>query len=183
MSNVFKFFKGLQAFLSSEERQTRLFWYMLKNHLTESELVFGTYEREKTLQVDLEVAENTTLKFEYIVHRSRFFLVCRFLKYEAPEDASEIFILAQHMNNLIGHDGTLRIETDDQICSLVFNVDFRPILFGYSGIRELILRHHSITVDARNAFLRLMLEGEEPAIIIADLMREESENEDDADKN
>lgn len=177
MNRFSQFFRNISVILSSEERQSRLFWKMLKNHLTESELVFGAYERERTLHVDLEVAENTTLKFEYFVHKARFFLICRFLKYDAPEDASEIFILAQHMNNLIGHDGTLRVETDEQVCSLVFNVDFRPILLGFSGIRELIIRHHSIAVDARNAFLRLMIEGEEPAIIIADLLKENNQED------
>ena len=168
---------NIPILLSSEGRQERIFWKMLKNHFKKTGYSFGTFEKEKTIQMEFELSDESDLLFSYFVYKNSFCLRCNFLSYADPLDASEIFILAQHLNNLIREGGKIRIDTEDQTLSLFYQVDYRQLLFGYADLEEWIDRHSSLVYDVRKSFLRLLTEGIEPAIIIADLLNRDREDD------
>jgi hypothetical protein len=116
-------------------------------------------------------------EFRYYLHKTRIYLRCDFITYDDGADAGNIFILAQHLNNVIQNDGIVEINPGEQSCSLLFDVDFRPYLLGLLNLDDLISRHFAILIDVRHAFFRLLTEGEEPAVIFADLIAGNEEKE------
>jgi hypothetical protein len=153
---------------------------MLQNHLSKENYSFGVYETAKSLRVRYWVKGAELPEFNYYLHKTRIYLRCDFASYDEHSDAGDIFILAQHLNNLIQHDGIVEIDTREQTCSLLFDVDYRPYLLGLLDIEDLINRHCLILLDVRHSFMRLLIEGEDPAIIFADLVAGNEENEDPA---
>jgi hypothetical protein len=175
--NLLSRLRTISSFLSSEERQTELFWNLLKEYFKNTGYSYGTFENEKAIQQEIEISEGSCILFNYYLNRTRFYLRSNFLHYPEPQDASEIFILAQHLNNLIRGEGKIRIDTEEQCCILSFDVDLRPYLFGLSDIDEIIHLHTALVSDARKAYQRLLLEGVEPALIIADLLKRDDDDE------
>jgi hypothetical protein len=171
--SFFRHFDRIPALLASEEKQLLLFWKMMKKHLERKKYFFGIYENEKTLRAEFKVEEDLILNFDYSLHQTRLYLVCESVECGDDADASDLFILAQHMNNFIPRDGKIHIDTREQRIALAFNVDFRLYLLGLLDVQEIILRHYHITLDARKCFQRLIREGTDPVEIIADLLAED----------
>ena len=166
---------AVPALFSSEEKQLRMFWKMLKAHMTRAQYKFGAYETEKTLRARFQTEGDYTTEIDYYLDKNRIYLNCEFTGYDDEADVGNIFILAQHFNNVIRHDGIVHVDTRTQTCSLHFDVDFRPYLFRQADLDDLIGRHFVILMDVQNSFYRLLVEGEEPAIIFADLIANNKE--------
>jgi hypothetical protein len=177
MKTILKRFSSIPALLSSPKKQQDRFWKMLKSHLENEGYSFGVFEKARVITLNMEMTENTSLQFDFRLFENHLQLYCHFISYEDPEDAGDVFILAQHFNNVIRYNGMIRVNSEEQICLLHFEVDFRPFLLGLSDIKDLIHRHYSILIDPRNGYIRLLHNREEPALIIADLLRDENDEE------
>ena len=173
-------FKAIPALRSSDERQLELFWKKLQDYLRKENFVFGVYESAKSLRVRYRMKGEDLPEFSYFLHKTRVYLRCDFAAYDEHADAGNIFILAQHLNNLIQYDGIVEVDTKEQTCSLLFDVDYRPYLLGLLDLDDLINRHFAILLDVRQSYFRLLVEGEEPAIIFADLV---ASNKNEQDNN
>jgi hypothetical protein len=93
------------------------------------------------------------------------------------ELTTQLFILASHFNNLL-NSGVVVVNVDKRSIEYHLKTDIL-IPTMYSGeIHEIIIRHFNISKDIFWAFNELIYKNEEPALIIADLLR--SKNEDKA---
>ena len=93
------------------------------------------------------------------------------------ELTTQLFVLASHFNNLL-NSGVVVVNVDKQYIEYHLKTDILiPTL--YTGeIQEIKVRHFNVSKDIFWAFNELIYKNEEPALIIADLLR--SKNEDNS---
>jgi hypothetical protein len=153
----------------SFKKQEELVWKDIKKMHQESEWRFGIYERERYVETIFSISENHHEKYFYMLHNNYYYCTVRFM-HEFPSDlTTDIFVLATHFNNIL-KNGVVVVNPSDQYVEYQQRLNILvPLL--YSGeIHTLLIDHYNTSCDIYAAFQRLILEGEAPAIIIADLL-------------
>lgn len=93
---------------------------------------------------------------------------------------TDIFVLAAHFNNLL-NIGTVVINVKGGYVEYCQKRELLIPLLYTGDIYQQMVRHYNVTKDIYSAFNRLVEEQEAPAIIIADLLKNNSSINDDAD--
>ena len=92
------------------------------------------------------------------------------------ELTTELFILAAHFNNVLNH-GVVVVNVDIGFVEYHWKRDLlMPLLYTADAYNQ-ILSHYESSKEIYFAYQRLVVEGEAPAIIIADLLRKLNDDE------
>ncbi len=172
------FLKRIYRLSLGVEQQEALVWKDLKEFYTNLGCRFGVYEKEKCIEVVLKIAEDQTASFFQTVHEYYFTSRVKVLDDFPVEQTSELFILATHFNNLLKR-GSVLVNVNHGYVEYCFSRELLIPLLYPGEIEDQVKVHYSTSEDVHWAFHRLIDEHEEPAIVIADLlkkMREEEES-------
>lgn len=171
-----KFYNRIRFYLNrlyrvsvSFKKQEELVWKDIKKIHQESEWRFGIYERERYVETAFSITDDYHEKYYYMLHDNHYQCRVRFM-HQFPSDlTTDMFVLATHFNNVL-KNGVVVVNPTDQYVEYQQRLNILvPLL--YSGeIHSLLIDHYNTSRDIYTAFQRLVLEGEAPAIIIADLL-------------
>ncbi len=160
----------------SEAHRENLLWEYLKQYHAEEKFNSGIYESEKRIETDFQITDNFHLRFVYVLNDGRFICNCRILEGFDSELTTDMFVLATHFNNLLRR-GKIVVNPDQRAVDYNLESDYITNIVFRENIKHNTLIHYSTTRDAVWAYAKLTQEREEPAIIIADLVRMNKEAE------
>ena len=152
-------------------------WEDLKTLHKQNEWRYGCYETERFIETGFEIEENHVVPFYYFVSLEYFQCRVKIVESYSIDETTNIFILASHFNNVLRR-GKIIINVEAAFVEYQEKLD-SLLPFIYSGeLYAEIIRHHRTAKDAYQAFQRLIKDQEEPAIIIADLLRNNQDKQD-----
>ncbi len=154
--------------LPVEKRQSKV-WNDLKKLCSDSGWRYGTYEEDKFIEMQFELAKDRYAMHFYFVLPDRLSCRVRVVDEYEQEKALDVFILAQHFNNEL-NNGKVVVDAGDRTVEYIEQRSLLAPLLYKDDIFSQIQNHHYIAKDVFACFQRLLLEDVEPAIIIADLM-------------
>lgn len=161
----------------SVEAREKFVWKELKKLHNAAKWHHGVYEAEKFVETTFAISEDTPAHYYYMIYEGFYHCRVKILENYPVELTTQLFILASHFNNLL-NSGVVVVNVDKRSIEYHLKTDIL-IPTMYSGeIQEIIIRHYNISKDIFWAFNELIYKNEEPALIIADLLR--SKNEDKA---
>lgn len=157
------------------EKQEEIVWKELKKLHSDAKWNSGVYEKERYIETNFEISKEKLSSFYYMIYDGCFHCRVKILE-DFPHDlTSDLFILAAHFNNLL-INGVVKVNVNSQYVEFHQKRDqLIPLLYN-SEIHEQLIRHYNTSKDIYSAFQRLVYEQEAPAIIIADLLKENNSN-------
>ena len=165
--------------ICSPEKQEAIVWDDLKALNAEMEWRSGIYEKERYIESNFKITDEASARFFFQIHDSHFSCHVSVIPNYPPELTTEIFILATHFNNLL-RQGKVLINVEEESVDFEIKQEITLPLLYPGEIYIQIRRHQMIAKDIYEAFQRLVKEGEEPAIIIGDLLRQNREGGEDS---
>lgn len=155
-------------------KQEQYVWKELKNLQRRAEWHHGVYETEKYIETKFEISENNLVNYCYSVYDG--FYHCRVnINEDYPVGlTTQIFILATHLNNLLT-TGVVIVNAQKGVIEYYLKTEILiPNLYP-GEVQALIIKHFNISKDIYWAFNQLIFHDEEPALIIADLLKTRNE--------
>jgi hypothetical protein len=173
--------RGYRSILTSA-KQEAVVWEDMKKLHAEAQWRSGVYESDRCIETVFQIAEETPGVYRYWITENELHSMVRVLDGYNPELTTDIFVLASHFNNLL-KNGTVEVnvETSTVTYRLKQNVLIPSLYTG--EIYNQITMHHSTSQDVYWAFQKLVFEGEEPALIIADLLARKGSEEKEVEEN
>jgi hypothetical protein len=170
--NKFKFYlQRIYRLTLSIKKQKELVWKELKKLHADSDWKHGVYEKEKYIETIFELDAEKLAAFYYMIYDGRFHCLVKILKDYPTECTTDLFILAQHFNNLVDN-GVLIVNAENRYVEYHQKRDWLISLLYTNETYGQIIQHYNASKDIYRAFQRLIYEREEPVIIIADLLKE-----------
>lgn len=157
--------------ISSDHRKfNRIVWKDLNQLHKNANWKYGIFESEKYVETVFEIGPDEFQKYFYMIYDGQFHCRVKVLDNFSPDFASELFILASHFNNLL-NNGVVIVNVKSGYVE--YHVKTELILhIVYPGeLHAQIKRHYNTSKDMFWAFNKLVNENEEPALIIADLLK------------
>jgi hypothetical protein len=170
--NKIKFYlQRIYRLTLSFEKKEELVWKELKKLHTDADWKHGVYEKEKYIETVFEIAKEQVGAFYYMIYDDSFHCRVKILEDYPTELITDLFILAAHFNNLL-NNGVVIVNVNSHYVEYHQKRDLLIPLLYNSEIYIQLSRHYNTSKDIYSAFQRLVIEQEAPAIIIADLLKE-----------
>jgi len=176
--NKLKFYlKRIYRLSVNFQKQEEIVWTDLKKLHADADWKSGIYEKEKYIETIFEISNGKAGTFYYMIYDECFHCRVKILEEFHPDLTTDLFILAAHFNNLL-NNGVVIVNVNSQFVEYHQKRDILiPLL--YSGeIHGQLNRHFNTSKDIYSAFQRLIIEQEAPAIIIADLLKNNERGDD-----
>ena len=178
-----RIFQNIRAFVNrvyrlslGYKKQESALWKELKKFHFEAGWKAGVFEADKYIELIFPFEDDTPANYRYLVLDGELQCLVKVLDGFRRELATDVFVLASHFNNLLR---TGAVEIDVNSSSVYYRVKkdmLVPLL--YTGeIYEQLRSHHATSQDIYWAYQKLVVDNEEPALIIADLMKKRDERE------
>ena len=158
------------------KKQEELVWKELKKLHVDADLKHGVYEKEKFIKTIFELGKDQGVAFYYMIYDGSFHCRVNILEDYPIELTTDLFILAAHFNNLL-NNGVVIVNVQSRYVEYHQKRDLLIPLIYTSETYGQLMRHYNISKDIYAAFQRLIIEQEAPAIIIADLLKENEAND------
>jgi hypothetical protein len=176
--NRFKFYlQRVYRLTLNFKKQEEIVWKELKKLHSAADWNSGIHEKEKYIETIFEISKGKAGNFYYMIYDGCFH--CRGkIQEDFPIDlTTDLFILAAHFNNLL-KNGVVIVNVYNRIVEYHQKKDLLIPLLYTSEIYGQLIDHYNMSKDIYSAFQRLVIEQEAPAIIIADLLKQnERDNE------
>jgi len=157
------------------KKQEEIVWRELKKLHSDAEWKSGIYEKDKLIETIFEFGNKSAGSFFYMIYDGCFHCRVKILE-DFPSDlTTDLFILAAHFNNLL-NNGVVIVNVNHQFVEYHQKRDLLIPLLYTSETYGQLMRHYNTSKDIYAAFQRLVIEQEAPAIIIADLLRQNEKN-------
>lgn len=156
------------------EKQTSLVWEDMKQIHAHAGWRSGIYETEKFIETAFRIANETPGIYRYWIEEGEIHYYVEVLRNYSDNLTPDVFILASHINNLYRSG---KVEIDVESSSVAYrskSAMLLQLLYRDEHHHDLIA-HQLASEDVYWAFRKLATEHEEPALIVADMlkMREE----------
>jgi len=174
MKYLFHFLKVAFRISFNYNRQEELVWNDLKEYHKIQEYNSGVFEKEKTIESEFPILEEKFLKFTYFTQNGKLHFTSLILNKYDPDIASEVFILATHFNNIL-NEGSVIVHPNHLCVQFVLKTSYIANIVYPADKHRYTKMHYDSSIDVFWAFVKLVTEKEDPAIIIADLMRMKEE--------
>ncbi len=178
MKNLIKTFQQLQRLRLSPSKKADKVWNDLKKFFNECDLNVGVHEKERYVQLYFAGENEDRLNFVHYVENEFVISRCTCIDAYPVELTTDIFILATHFNNLLGY-GKVFIDVNRKSINYLVKRELIVPLLNPESINTIINSHYYTSNDIYFAYNRLIYEGEAPAIIIADLLKQSNNNSDE----
>jgi len=162
----------------SFKKQEEIVWEELKKLHTNANWKHGIYEKEKYINTLFEIGNELGGSFYYLIYDNCFHCRVKVLEDFPTELTTDLFILAAHFNNLLQY-GVVTVHANSQYVEYHLKRDLIIPLLYTGELHDQLSRHYSTSKDIYSAFQRLFIEQEAPAIIIADLLKENERRDDE----
>lgn len=172
--NIKYYLRRLYRLSVSMNKWDDLVWNDLKELHLDANWNSGVHERDKVITCHFAINDTKGLQYIHFIHNGNFNVRVTLVDEFEEEFINEMFILTTHINNIIAR-GLVTINPTNRS---VTYTDYDPLIIPllYSGdIYDRIIRHYNLSKIVYAAFNRLLYEGEPPAIIIADMLKENEE--------
>jgi hypothetical protein len=177
--NKIKFYlKRIYRLTFSFKKQEEIVWTELKKLHADAEWKSGVYEKEKYIETIFEISNEKGGIFYYMIYDGSFHCRVKILEDYPTELTTELFILAAHFNNLL-NNGVVIVNVNSHYVEYHQKRDLLIPLLYNSEIHGQLIRHYNTSKDIYSAFQRLVIEQEAPAIIIADLLKNNEAKDDE----
>lgn len=179
--NKIKFYlQRIYRLTLSFKKQEELVWKELKKLHADADWRHGVYEKEKYIETIFKIGKEQGAAFYYMIYDGNFHCRVKILKGYPADLTTDLFILAAHFNNLL-NNGVVVVNVNSHYVEYHQKRDLLiPLLYNFE-IHGQLRGHYNTSKDIYAAFQRLIIEEEAPAIIIADLLKE-NESKDDETK-
>jgi hypothetical protein len=174
MKYLFHYLKVAFTLARYHDQQEELVWQDLKEYHKVQGYNSGVFEQEKTIESVFSISDTKSLKFTYYTQRGTLHFSSLILGQYDPDIASEVFILATHFNNILTK-GCVVVYPDHMCVQFIMKTSYISNIVYPADKHHYTKRHYDSTIDIFWAFNKLIEQGEDPAIIIADLLREKNE--------
>ena len=178
MNKLIVYLRILYRFLLKdiESKQENVVWKELKKFFAEFDWKYGIYEQDKCIEVWFNSQYDKPIRYRYGIYDKCFYSQANVWENFPVELTSDVFILAQHFNNLLSN-GIMIVDIESRSVSYFWknNILFPYLYKAMFGNR--IDSHVHTAQEINWAFQKLVEENEAPAIIIADLLKKKSEEE------
>jgi hypothetical protein len=175
--NKIKFYlQRIYRLALSFKKQEELVWKELKKLHTDADWKHGVYEREKYIETIFEIGKEQGCAFYYMIYDGSFHCRVKILEEYPIELTTDLFILAANFNNLL-NNGVVIVNLQSRYVEYHHKRDLLIPLLYTSEIYGQLMQHINTSKDIYAAFQRLIIEHEAPAIIIADLLRDNDAND------
>ena len=154
-------------------------WIDLKKIHADAEWKSGIYEKEKYIETTFEISNDQACNFYYMIYDGNFHCRVKVLEDYNTELTTDLFILAAHFNNLL-NNGVVIVNVNSHYVEYHQKRDLLIPLLYNSEIHGQLVGHYKTSKDIYSAFQRLIIEQEAPAIIIADLLKNNEAKDDEA---
>jgi hypothetical protein len=155
----------------SYQKQEEVVWEALKELHADAGWKHGIYEKEKYVETAFEISEGKGGLFYYMIYDRCFHCRVQILEDYPVELTTDLFILASHFNNVL-NSGVVIVNPNSQYVEYHQKRELVMTLLYTDQICSQMDRHFLTSKEIYLAFQRLVTEQEEPAIIIADLLKE-----------
>jgi hypothetical protein len=155
--------------LLPENKYEEIVWKHLKEIHTLTEWNYKIHEKEKFIENIFKVNESLVAKFFYILVDGMFHCRVVVMEYLDPDQATDIFVLASHFNNLL-NDGVVVVNVNQGYVEYHTKRDYLIGVINPIDIYNQMTRHHTASIDIFEAFKILKNDKTEPAFIMADIM-------------
>jgi hypothetical protein len=154
-------------------------WNDLKQIHQKAEWHSGVHEREKYIETIFNISKDAIKHFYYCIYDNNF--VCRVTLLEDFDEelVSDIFILATHFNNLLKR-GQVVVNPKTKVVEYYMKDSLLIFLLFTHDLYNQTVVHHQTSKDIYVALNRLVNEGESPAIIIADLINNKNQEDEES---
>ena len=160
----------------SFKKQEELVWKELKKLHSDADWKHGVYEKDKYIETIFELGKEKGGAFYYMIYDGSFHCRVKILEDYPIELTTDLFILAAHFNNLL-NNGVVIVNVQSRYVEYHQKRDLLIPLLYTSETYGQLMRHYNTSNDIYAAFQRLIIEQEAPAIIIADLLKENEAND------
>ena len=160
----------------SFKKQEELVWKELKKLHADADWKHGVYEKDKYIETIFELGKEKGGAFYYMIYDGSFHCRVKILEDYPVELTTDLFILAAHFNNLL-NNGVVIVNVQSHYIEYHQKRDLLIPLLYTSETYGQLMRHYNTSKDIYAAFQRLIIEQEAPAIIIADLLKENEAND------
>jgi len=175
--NKIKFYlQRIYRLALSFKKQEELVWKELKKLHADADWKHGVYEKEKYIESIFELGKEQGGAFYYLIYDGSFHCRVKILEDYPVELTTDLFILAAHFNNLL-NNGVVIVNVQSRYVEYHQKRDLLIPLLYTSETYGQLMRHYNTSKDIYAAFQRLIIEQEAPAIIIADLLKENEAND------
>jgi hypothetical protein len=135
----------------------------------------GIFENDRMIESWFAIDNKKNLQFNYFLYEGTVNFICKVLEDFPPELTTDIFVLAAHLNNHVGM-GIITVFAGERYVVYRQQRELLIPLLYPGDIYQQTIRHYEISIDINAAFNRLVEEQEAPAIIIADLLKNNFSN-------
>lgn len=149
-------------------------WCSLKSIHKNVDWKYGVFENEKYIETCFEIAPGVLRNYYYMIYDGYFHCRVKILDDYPADRTTDLFILATHFNNLL-NQGTVAINVKGGYVEYQIKTELILHIIYPGELRAQIMRHYNVSKDIFWAFNKLMIDYEEPAIIIADLLKMKDE--------
>ena len=169
-----KYFQVIYRITLGYKHYEKFVWKELINIHKNAKWHYGIFEEDKYIETVFGISEGKTTRYFYLVEGGYYNCRVRIIEEYPVEMTTDLFVLATHFNNLLNY-GVVTVNVENRHIEYQIKSDFTVHVVFPGEIHNQLVRHHKISKDVFWAFNKLIEESEEPAIIIADLlkMREE----------
>ena len=175
------YIKRIYRISLSFKKQEELVWQELKLLHAHSDWKHGVYEKEKYIETIFELGKETGGAFYYMIYDGSFHCRVKILEDYPNELTTDLFILAAHFNNLL-NNGVVIVNVQNHFVEYHLKINLLiPLLYTDETYGQL-MRHYNTSKDVYSAFQRLIIEQEAPAIIIADLLKNNERTNDEQNR-
>ena len=162
----------------SFKKQEEIVWTELKKLHVNARFNSGVYEKDRFIETIFEINNEQSCTFNYMIYDGSYYCRVKILEDYPTELTTDIFILATHFNNLL-INGVVTINVNSNYVEYQQKREFLIPLLYNSEIHGQMIRHFNTSKDIYYAFQRLIIEQEAPAIIIADLIKNNEAKDDE----
>jgi hypothetical protein len=168
--NLFYYLQVVYHLSRNRDRYADIVWKKLKAYHLGEKFKTGFFEADKMAETKFNLGDNRIVRFFYSIADNKFKCRSRVLETFDPELGTDLFVLATHFNNLMSR-GKVIVYPEHQIVDVEFEIALELLILYPQELYLQTVRHFQLTENVYWAFLKLTEEGEEPAIIIADVFR------------
>jgi hypothetical protein len=164
------YFKIIYRISANPKKFETIVWKDLLELHKEAQWKYGIYETEKYIETVFEIAPDVVRDYYYMIYSDHFHCRVKITENFDWESTTDLFVLAAHFNNLL-NTGTVIINVESKYVEYHVKSDLIIHLIYTGELYNVLRRHFNISKDVYWAFNKLLNEQEEPAIIIADLIK------------
>lgn len=168
--------------IRDETEQKEFVWNELNRLHKENNWRCGVFETEQFVDTFFQIAENQDATYRYKIDKGELHFNVGVLYAFQTESTTDLFVLAAHFNNLLNF-GKVMVDVHQQNVYFSYQNELSLYAVYPEKMSHHISRHFQISALVYEAFHRYLMEREDPAVIIGELLNKQEKREENTNEN